>query len=79
MLLAALLIIGVQYFTEMSMKGILDTAADTSNNEYDFSLPFVMAVDDELPDIFPGAQNTDLNKDGSLWFSNNLANPTWDG
>lgn len=50
---AAILLIGVQYFSEKSMSSLLDAATDTTNTEYDFSLPFVMAVDEELPDVYP--------------------------
>lgn len=42
---AAILIIGVQLFSEKSMDSIIDAATDTSNHEYDFSLPFVTAAD----------------------------------
>ena len=50
---AAILLIGVQYFSEKSMSSLLDAATDTTNTEYDFSLPFVMAVDEEIPDLYP--------------------------
>ena len=41
---AALLIIGVQLISEKSMDSIIEAASDSSNNEYDFSLPFVTAA-----------------------------------
>jgi hypothetical protein len=41
MLTMAAFIFGVQYFSEKSMTDLVDIATDASNNEYDFSLPFV--------------------------------------
>lgn len=59
---AALLIIGVQFFSEKSMDSIIEVASDSSNTEYDFSLPFVTAVQE----VYDGE---DFNKTGVVWYS----------
>jgi len=43
MVCAGALILGVHYLSEKSMQSIIDVASDTSNTEYDWSLPFVTA------------------------------------
>ena len=73
---AAILIIGVQLFSEKSMDSIIQVASDTSNTEYDFSLPFVTAEEEAL-EVWDGADK--LNADGALWYSKNEDNPTWEG
>ena len=66
MLGAAALIFGVQYFSEKSMTDLIDVASETTNTEYDFSLPFVnAAIGDDFPDIY----SYDLSKEGKPWFS----------
>jgi hypothetical protein len=44
---AGLLILGVNYLSEKSMQSVIDVASDASNSEYDWSLPFVTAQEDE--------------------------------
>jgi hypothetical protein len=70
---AALLIIGVQYLSEKSMDSIIEVASDSSNAEYDFSLPFVTA---EFQKVYDGE---DFNKNDVLWYSKNEAQPVWEG
>ena len=70
---AAILIIGVQLFSEKSMDSLIQVASDTSNTEYDFSLPFVTAEEE----VWDGADI--LNADGAILYSTNETNPTWEG
>jgi hypothetical protein len=47
MVSVAALIFCVNYFSEKSMTNILDAASENSNDEYDWSLPFVTAAGEE--------------------------------
>lgn len=45
MVCAGSLVLGVNYLSEKSMQSVIDIASDSSNSEYDWSLPFVTAQD----------------------------------
>jgi|TARA_B110000285_G_C15084080_1_gene595162 hypothetical protein len=47
MVSVAALVFCVNYFSEKSMAGILDATSQNSNDEYDWSLPFVTAAGEE--------------------------------
>ena len=82
MVTMAAFIFGVQYFSEKSMTDLVDIATDTSNNEYDFSLPFVQALDDEKePEgyVYPGIDRYDPNDPNKLMVSWQKDNYHWEG
>jgi hypothetical protein len=68
---AALFIMAVQYFSEQSMVDLLDIASETSNDEYDFSLPFVLAVE--------GEDDDEVDIDTTMYFDNLIDNQVYGG
>lgn len=52
MLVTAAFVFCVQYLSEKSMTDIIDAASDYSNDEYDWSLPFVTAAGEETEFVY---------------------------